>query len=163
MFVRRSLDYQDNPRFQEGAAAGGSDVFAWIADRAKAPKALLEQLKPGGVMLFAESTRRYIHSWIIRLLFRDEGGANHALLRGEVDWYTSLTLGELLKARPELLEQYRRLLYVYDALGVYRVVWNCRRRPADDPRVRRALGMLFDVEGLRRGSEDLGPGAVAHA
>lgn len=99
----------------------------------------------------------------IRLLFRDEGGANHALLRGEVDWYTSLTLGELLKARPELLEQYRRLLYDYDALGVYRVVWNCRRRPADDPRVRRALGMLFDVEGLRRGSEDLGPRAVAHA
>ncbi len=27
-------------------------------------------LKPGGIMLFAESTKRYIHSWIIRLLFR---------------------------------------------------------------------------------------------
>jgi ubiquinone/menaquinone biosynthesis C-methylase UbiE len=27
-------------------------------------------LKPGGVLLFAESTRAYIHSWIIRLLFR---------------------------------------------------------------------------------------------
>jgi ubiquinone/menaquinone biosynthesis C-methylase UbiE len=27
-------------------------------------------LRPGGVMLFAESTKRYIHSWIIRLLFR---------------------------------------------------------------------------------------------
>jgi hypothetical protein len=27
-------------------------------------------IKPGGVLLFAESTRRYIHSWIIRLLFR---------------------------------------------------------------------------------------------
>lgn len=27
-------------------------------------------LKPGGVLLFAESTRRYIHSLIIRLLFR---------------------------------------------------------------------------------------------
>ena len=27
-------------------------------------------LKPGGMLLFAESTRRYIHSWIIRLLFR---------------------------------------------------------------------------------------------
>jgi ubiquinone/menaquinone biosynthesis C-methylase UbiE len=27
-------------------------------------------LKPGGVLLFAESTKRYIHSWIIRLLFR---------------------------------------------------------------------------------------------
>ena len=27
-------------------------------------------LKPGGVLLFAESTKRYIHSWAIRLLFR---------------------------------------------------------------------------------------------
>ena len=27
-------------------------------------------LKPGGVLLFAESTKRYIHSWIIKLLFR---------------------------------------------------------------------------------------------
>ncbi len=27
-------------------------------------------LKPGGLLLFAESTRAYIHSWIIRLLFR---------------------------------------------------------------------------------------------
>ena len=25
-FIRRSLDGQDNPRFQEGAAAGGTDV-----------------------------------------------------------------------------------------------------------------------------------------
>ncbi len=30
----------------------------------------LRILKPGGVLLFAESTKRYIHSWIIRLLFR---------------------------------------------------------------------------------------------
>lgn len=44
MFVRRSLDYQDNPHFQEGAASGGSDVFIWIADRTKAPNALFEQL-----------------------------------------------------------------------------------------------------------------------
>lgn len=44
MFVRRSLGYQDNPRFQEGAAAGGTDVFVWIADRTKVPKALFEQL-----------------------------------------------------------------------------------------------------------------------
>jgi SAM-dependent methyltransferase len=27
-------------------------------------------LKPGGLLLFAESTRAYIHSWIVRLLFR---------------------------------------------------------------------------------------------
>lgn len=43
-FIRRSLDRQDNPRFQEGAAAGGSDVFVWVADRAKAPNALFEHL-----------------------------------------------------------------------------------------------------------------------
>ena len=27
-------------------------------------------LKPGGVLMFAESTRQYIHSWLIRYLFR---------------------------------------------------------------------------------------------
>lgn len=27
-------------------------------------------LKPGGILLFAESTKAYIHSWIIRLFFR---------------------------------------------------------------------------------------------
>ena len=43
-FVRRSLESQDSPRFQEGAAAGGADVFAWIADRTKAPNALFEHL-----------------------------------------------------------------------------------------------------------------------
>ena len=37
------------------------------------PEAIAEYfrvLKPGGVLLFAESTKRYIHSWIIRLFFR---------------------------------------------------------------------------------------------
>ena len=43
-FVRRSLESQDNSRFQEGAAAGGSDVFVWVADRAKIPNALFEHL-----------------------------------------------------------------------------------------------------------------------
>ena len=43
-FIRDSLDRQDNPRFQEGATAGGTDVFAWVADRAKVPNALFEYL-----------------------------------------------------------------------------------------------------------------------
>ena len=43
-FIQHSLDRQDNPRFQEGATAGGTDVFAWVADRAKAPNALFDHL-----------------------------------------------------------------------------------------------------------------------
>ena len=43
-FIRDSLDRQDNPRFQEGATAGGTDVFSWVANRAKAPAALFEHL-----------------------------------------------------------------------------------------------------------------------
>ena len=35
-------------------------------------------LKPGGLLLFAESTRVYIHSWIIRLLFRHPKGSQHS-------------------------------------------------------------------------------------
>jgi hypothetical protein len=44
MFVRRIFDYQDNPRFQEGAASGGNDVFAWAAERTTAPRGLFDQL-----------------------------------------------------------------------------------------------------------------------
>ena len=35
-------------------------------------------LKPGGLFLFAESTRAYITSWIIRLLFRHPMEAQHS-------------------------------------------------------------------------------------
>jgi ubiquinone/menaquinone biosynthesis C-methylase UbiE len=35
-------------------------------------------LKPGGLLLFAESTRAYIESWIIRLLFRHPMEAQHS-------------------------------------------------------------------------------------
>lgn len=98
----------------------------------------------------------------IRVLFRDQAGATNALLRGEVDWYSSPQLAELLQKRPELGQQYRELVYDYDALGVYRVVWNCRQAPTDDPRVRRALGMLVDVAALQRACPGLGKRAVAH-
>ncbi|OMH31675.1 class I SAM-dependent methyltransferase [Motiliproteus sp. MSK22-1] len=45
-------------------------TFHHLIDQESAIKEFFRVLKPGGVMLFAESTRRYIHSWIIRLLFR---------------------------------------------------------------------------------------------
>ena len=35
-------------------------------------------LKPGGLFLFAESTRAYIESWIIRLLFRHPMGSQRS-------------------------------------------------------------------------------------
>ncbi len=45
-------------------------TFHHIVDHDAAIGEFFRVLKPGGVMLFAESTRRYIHSWIIRWLFR---------------------------------------------------------------------------------------------
>jgi len=45
-------------------------TFHHLVDQDRAIAEFFRVLRPGGRMLFAESTRRYIHSWIIRLLFR---------------------------------------------------------------------------------------------
>lgn len=45
-------------------------TFHHLVEQEKAIAEFYRVLKPGGMMLFAESTRAYIHSWIIRLLFR---------------------------------------------------------------------------------------------
>jgi ubiquinone/menaquinone biosynthesis C-methylase UbiE len=45
-------------------------TFHHLVEQEAALKEFLRVLKPGGLLLFAESTRRYIHSWMIRALFR---------------------------------------------------------------------------------------------
>lgn len=82
----------------------------------------------------------------IRYLFRDSTAAFNALLRGELDWYSSPAVDEVLASRPQLGERYRRVEYDYRQLGVFRIIWDCSRPPLDDVRVRRALAMLIDQE-----------------
>ncbi len=45
-------------------------TFHHIVDQESAIKEYFRVLKPGGRLLFAESTRKYIHSWVIKWLFR---------------------------------------------------------------------------------------------
>ncbi len=45
-------------------------TFHHLIDQHEALAEFHRTLKPGGLLLLAESTRKYIHSWIIRLLFR---------------------------------------------------------------------------------------------
>jgi ubiquinone/menaquinone biosynthesis C-methylase UbiE len=45
-------------------------TFHHLVEQEEAIAEFYRVLKPGGLLLFAESTRAYIHSWIIRLLFR---------------------------------------------------------------------------------------------
>lgn len=82
----------------------------------------------------------------LRYLFRDSPAALNALLRDQLDWYSSPAIDDLLRSRPELAQRYRRVEYDYRRLGVFRIVWACDRPPLDDVRVRRALGMLFDSQ-----------------
>lgn len=99
----------------------------------------------------------------MRLLFRDTAGAQNALLLGELDWYSGTNLDGLVGQHDKLADQYRKLVYDYPQLGVYRIVWNCNRAPFDDVRVRRALSHLIP---RAQAAEVVGEGArvaVAHA
>src|SRR5205823_5283324 len=79
-------------------------------------------LKPGGLLLFAESTRAYIESWIIRLLFRHpmdvqrSAGEYMDMLRAQGFRYgpENVSLPYLWWSRADLgaLEFFGRLVYL---------------------------------------------------
>lgn len=50
----------------------------WVQDLPAVFAGFRRVLKPGGLLLFAESTRAYIESWLIRLLFRHPMEAQHS-------------------------------------------------------------------------------------
>ena len=53
-------------------------TFHHLTCQEEALRELHRVLKPGGLLLFAESTRAYIHSWIIRLFFRHPMHLQHS-------------------------------------------------------------------------------------
>ena len=87
-------------------------TFHHLIEQERAIREFYRVLKPGGVMLFAESTRRYIHSWIIRLLFR------HPMdVQKSADEYLALVRGAGFQVSPESIS-YPYLWWSREDLGI---------------------------------------------
>lgn len=85
----------------------------------------------------------------IRLRFLLDPAARHAaLVRRELDWFSGPDLAATLRADEGLAKAYTRLVYDTPSLGAYVVQWNVRNGALADARVRRALAMLFDRDGV---------------
>lgn len=73
---RLPVTFKQAASWQTGLADASVDMvfchqtFHHLVEQEAALLEFLRILRPGGLLLFAESTRKYIHSWIIRLLFR---------------------------------------------------------------------------------------------
>lgn len=85
----------------------------------------------------------------IRVRFVVDPAARYAALKKrELDWYSAPELQLQLERDADLAADYRRLVYDMPSLGAYLVQWNVNRPDLKDPRVRTALGMLFDRQGI---------------
>jgi ubiquinone/menaquinone biosynthesis C-methylase UbiE len=87
-------------------------TFHHLIDQEAAIREFHRVLKPGGVLLFAESTRRYIHSWIIRLLFRHPMHVQKSALE-----YLALVRSAGLEVAPESIS-YPFLWWSREDLGI---------------------------------------------
>lgn len=74
-------------------------------------------LKPGGVLLMAESTRRYIHSWIIRLLFHHDMAVQRT-----ADEYLAMIHAAGFRVSPASIS-YPYLWWSRPDLGILETVW----------------------------------------
>ena len=122
----------------------GSGAPAWIANRS-----LTLVQNPTSWRLDAEPECWNLGA--LQLDFVTDRAAQIARVRAQkADWLFVPDAEAFLEANPDIARHYRYLVYDYEALGHYFVLWNHRRPPLDDARVRRALTMLFDRESLVR-------------
>jgi len=170
----------DGEAMPEIASARFADLLSQIKKRCgpgTGPYALLND--PDGVTNWRRRQEvlltRNEHSWRrklrpgtwnfagMRTLFRDQNGAQNALLRQEVDWFSGAQPDQLLASQPQLKKSYKKLVYDYPTLGAFRFVWNCKQKPFDDVRVRRALAMLVNQAEMTKVFDGAAKAAVAHA
>jgi ubiquinone/menaquinone biosynthesis C-methylase UbiE len=87
-------------------------TFHHFIDQEAAIAEFRRVLRPGGLLLFAESTRAYIHSWIIRLLFR------HPMeVQKSADEYIALIRGAGFDVAPDAIS-YPYLWWSRPDLGI---------------------------------------------
>lgn len=99
-------------------------TFHHLVEQERAIQEFFRVLKPGGIMLFAESTRQYIESWIIMLLFR------HPMeVQRTADEYLQMVRGTGFAVAPESIS-YPYLWWSRADLGILER-WFGIRPPAD--------------------------------
>lgn len=99
-------------------------TFHHLVEQEQAIREFFRVLKPGGIMLFAESTRQYIESWIIMLLFR------HPMeVQRTADEYLQMVRGAGFTAAPESIS-YPYLWWSRADLGILER-WFGIKPPAD--------------------------------